>query len=671
MKLHNTQYGWRGLFTLCVLSVASALCPGHAAAADDTAAAQKVFDDLYAPKLAAVSRTPSHDDDIALAKQLADAAMLKDAPPALVKILCEQAFALASRHPDGYRWAFYAISVLANRVPDTMEDCIEAALFIRGRQYAQAESAEHRNLFAEKQLFLLRSLATHKLKKGDVKGREAALRRAIALAIKLKSPEVDSLRRELEGSADEKRATQLAARLQGKTPSKATNAVAQTLTLLLVLELNRPLQAATVAGPHLDVEDRGPLVLAAKPIDTLTTDEAGRAGLWYGDLIRAFADRCSNATLHRAAGVLRHFLDQASADDVRRGRAKLQLISIEKLLKDRGESLANTGARPTPARPTTSTPVDKPGLAPTKPTGTEPGKTTGVVDGSALAEELVVHYSFDEPSFSGDTITNLARPEFAGVLRPPTRVQGVVGDAIKLNGKSWVTMGHKGIAGNLPRCVMMWIKTTQHSGHLMSWGMVYKKANGVGWFIQLSSTGMLRYRGDPRNMVAGSTKVNDGKWHHVAVVLVKGDPSLTGIRLYVDGKLEAVSRRDKAPVGTKIYNRMRIGSYFGRGGNFEGEIDEARIFRREVTAQEIATIYAAERQGMPVVITKRQAEHLPASFRGNNATPVTPPKPTPPDSQPVDPPTGQPVDPPDDKPSDPAGSGDNTDPSKPRSIFDF
>jgi hypothetical protein len=76
----------------------------------------------------------------------------------------------------------------------------------------------------------------------------------------------------------------------------------------------------------------------------------------------------------------------------------------------------------------------------------------------------------------------------------------------------------------------------------------------------------------------GQTPINDGKWHHVAATFTQvGKQNL--IKLYVDGVLDT-SGSIPTTVNTSNSVNVRIGQRVDGINNFDGDIDEVRIFNR-------------------------------------------------------------------------------------------
>jgi len=150
--------------------------------------------------------------------------------------------------------------------------------------------------------------------------------------------------------------------------------------------------------------------------------------------------------------------------------------------------------------------------------------------------------------------------------------------------------------------VEAWVKTTA-SGALQA--VVGKTETGTwqvgGKVFALDAVGRMYFGNHSAGTVVGSTRVNDGQWHHVAWTITEGGATDT-VRMYVDGNLETISSvADGASAsGTQAatLNRnadsgaheLKIGSLTGTGGDayyFNGQIDDVRIWNTARTEAEI------------------------------------------------------------------------------------
>lgn len=100
----------------------------------------------------------------------------------------------------------------------------------------------------------------------------------------------------------------------------------------------------------------------------------------------------------------------------------------------------------------------------------------------------------------------------------PVWTNGYDGQALQLDGiNDYVQItGYKGIAGSQSRTCMAWIKTTATSKEILTWGA--EPANGARWIIRVNEGGQLRAEVQGGNII-GTSIINDGNWHHIAVAL--------------------------------------------------------------------------------------------------------------------------------------------------------
>lgn len=105
--------------------------------------------------------------------------------------------------------------------------------------------------------------------------------------------------------------------------------------------------------------------------------------------------------------------------------------------------------------------------------------------------------------------------------------------------------------------------------------------NGTGdgegeywWRLPGAAGGTQRLGLNSQAFVAGTNRLNDGAWHHVAAVY---DQGAAEVRLYADYMLDGVMSgvTFDRPVGRPA--DLQIGSFIGGGSEFEGDIDFIRI----------------------------------------------------------------------------------------------
>jgi len=170
--------------------------------------------------------------------------------------------------------------------------------------------------------------------------------------------------------------------------------------------------------------------------------------------------------------------------------------------------------------------------------------------------------------------------------------------------------GYKGIGGDQNRTIEAWVKTSTvgTNGEIAAWGL---NAGSVKSTFRLSN-GFLRFENGAGGTV-GATQINDGEWHHVAVVL-DGD-NLTDINFYIDGQLDGRSEVGNTAINTEAgpdgFN-LRI----SRGINnryLNAEIDEVRIWN---TALSEATLNAWKDLNLSTNHPNRNNLQLHYTFEG-------------------------------------------------------
>ena len=146
------------------------------------------------------------------------------------------------------------------------------------------------------------------------------------------------------------------------------------------------------------------------------------------------------------------------------------------------------------------------------------------------------------------------------------------------------------ITGNSARTIEAWIKTTSNSNpsasgvqHIIT-DMGNFVTGGRFTFNVLWSNAIRVEVGG--SGLSGTIAVNDGNWHHVACVY---NPTATNkISLYVDGTLD-IAGNITTPVNTST-GTMRIGRRIDNARQWEGDIDEVRVWNFAKTATQIAAI---------------------------------------------------------------------------------
>lgn len=200
-----------------------------------------------------------------------------------------------------------------------------------------------------------------------------------------------------------------------------------------------------------------------------------------------------------------------------------------------------------------------------------------------------------------DEVTGNTAPDSSKYLR----------DGILMNGPVWTPSGkhngalefdgvndyveildYKGVTGLSSRTCMAWIKTTKASGEIISWGNI---STGSKWIVRVNETGALRAEVQG-GYLYGDTAINDGDWHHIAVVLNSdGTPKISEVLLYVDGQQETIAGVLDASINTAADQNVVIGVYTKATGRFfKGFMDDVRIYHKALRGAEIRQVFEME-----------------------------------------------------------------------------
>ena len=174
--------------------VAFAAGVGYALAADP----QDVFEELYGAEYKRVLYTRDTADDVALAGKLFKAAEKSKDQPALLAVLCEKVWELASRDAAALPTLMKAAQLLEATAPKEMEARRGKLLGHVQRLYASSRSGDH--VSAGKVLIdLYEHSSDAAAKAGDLATAVDTTRKSLGVATSIRSDNKDRLREKLAG----------------------------------------------------------------------------------------------------------------------------------------------------------------------------------------------------------------------------------------------------------------------------------------------------------------------------------------------------------------------------------------------------------------------------------------------------------------------------------------
>jgi hypothetical protein len=172
-------------------------------------------------------------------------------------------------------------------------------------------------------------------------------------------------------------------------------------------------------------------------------------------------------------------------------------------------------------------------------------------------------------AFAGDTVAQSTSIYSAGDMQ------------FDFNGSSYlIANAYKGITGDTTRTIEAWIKTTGSDLDIVYYG---SNSAGKKYRFWVNGNGQLRTEVNSGSAV-GTTPVNDGQWHHVA--MVQSGSSTNQIAFYIDGVQDAVSSVTNHPINTQANWLVRIGQSI-HNKPFVGQIADVRMWKTALSQSTI------------------------------------------------------------------------------------
>jgi hypothetical protein len=214
--------------------------------------------------------------------------------------------------------------------------------------------------------------------------------------------------------------------------------------------------------------------------------------------------------------------------------------------------------------------------------------------------------------------TGATAPDIAGT-NPGTLNGGVsyapgeVGNAFAFDGSatrnSYVNVPDDASLDGTTGTWAFWVKTTQSGTYVGFLGKhdAAVSYDGITMYIDPGGLPSVQIKANgPTLTLTGSTPVNDGQWHHLALTFLSGGAAL----LYVDGQQQATGM---APAFTFNPNPLRFGTMFDPfWAPLSGMLDEVQIYGRVLSAAEIRAVANADGAGLVKGVTVLDPAVLPA-----------------------------------------------------------
>jgi hypothetical protein len=210
----------------------------------------------------------------------------------------------------------------------------------------------------------------------------------------------------------------------------------------------------------------------------------------------------------------------------------------------------------------------------------------------------VAWWKFDDGSGSV-AIDSSGNDNTGTLVNSPTWTTGQINGALSFNGVNQYVDGGSGptIDNLSARTITAWIKLNSYGES--SLGRILDKGTSTGWAFLVNnndiSNGLTFEQGFSVNMGSWglANVLSTGTWYHVAVVYDSSSTSNVPT-FYVNGVAYAPTDTFSSPSGTAVDDSttsIKIGALFPTQRNFDGILDDVRIYNTALGAADIQAIY--------------------------------------------------------------------------------
>jgi len=319
----------RYMVRLLILVVA--IVAGVALAADEENKSQATFQSVFGERARQVAATPDTRDDVEFAAELLKAVEQASPDQELAGYILLKASEYGMKNPAGYGTAITALTRLAEGSPRQRALAREKLVDAYQLAYAQGP-APLRAEAGAKMLDLLVELGDQKAQEGKTLPALALYRKAQITAANLRSRQDEVLARIKQMVARQETDRRLA-ELRSRLDKDADDTVVRgELIRLLVVEYNRPSEAATLLTSEVEDKLRTYVPLAAKEIKDVNPGVRLELAQWYRELSRKADGPGKVNALSRSADYCRSLVEGESGP-AQQKQAEVLLEQVERDLE--------------------------------------------------------------------------------------------------------------------------------------------------------------------------------------------------------------------------------------------------------------------------------------------------------------------------------------------------
>ena len=333
----------------------------QAATGEDTPA--KVFESLYGRKIRQAKDTSIPDDDLALAKEILNAANSRKLSDELQTLMCDAAYDLASKWYAGHSTAFSAMDHLARTVPAQTNHCWQKRLELLLNRLRITKSAGRKETVARDYVKALRTAADVFARSGKFGTANLYIRKALAMAVEYRMYGVPEIRRKAARLSVLMKVSRSRDALEKKLHAAPGDIkIREQLIDLHLIDMDDPGAASKILNEDCDELLRTYVMLASKPLDKQETIALKELAAWYARLAARASVNSKPAMLRRCEACWVRFLRVYTEKDVTRIKATLDLSTVRRELKKLGLEPSRGGDVSLPVSVSTRWPCGEKGM---------------------------------------------------------------------------------------------------------------------------------------------------------------------------------------------------------------------------------------------------------------------------------------------------------------------
>jgi hypothetical protein len=173
------------------------------------------------------------------------------------------------------------------------------------------------------------------------------------------------------------------------------------------------------------------------------------------------------------------------------------------------------------------------------------------------------------------------------LVRGPKWVKGRKGNALRLNGNQYVSLGNIFQDSYTEISIACWVKHGSSQWQNIVERSVWDQPDGIGLMMDYNRTSAT-FGHYSIGEIKSVANVQDDQWHHLVGTMAKSGSDYI-YSIYVDGQLDNAMTNSVGLTATS--NGWAIGARYDGTWTYRGLIEDVRIFDRALTPAEVRKLY--------------------------------------------------------------------------------